>query len=434
MSGPRRKPCAVLACALASLAISCTSFSYSAPEARNIPEDYFGVHPSSGDGPTERLYEFLDRMGVVWLRSTFDWSSVERTMGVWDFSAYDEYVEKSAAAGKKILAVLAYDVPWIHADNKSRRSINPEQLPHYLRYVEEMVRHYRGKVQAYEIWNEPNWLFWKGSKKDFYELTRAAAEKIRETDPEAIIVAGSFNRVPKNFIRGIFRAGAMKNVDAVSFHPYDISPRGSLRLYDQFKKTLAGEGYTGDIWVTEAGYPTGGWYPTRVSEKRFPAYVVKTLAGLAVRGAQICCWYELFNMHNRDEPQSALNSELYFGLAYPDYTLKKGAAAYALCGRYLAGTVYLPELPVRNRVPSSVESLYFRGENSRNVLVVWNRGPAPVRLELKLPGTGGRIYDIVSGEGRDLAETTGLAATGVPVFIVWTSGETGEVPVLSTLL
>jgi hypothetical protein len=416
--------------ALFPLLDSCETLSYAAPESRRIPEDYFGIHPSNSKGPPERLYEFLDELGVVWLRGTFNWSEIEPEKDRWDFSKYDDLVERSGAAGKKVLAILAYDVPWIHEDKRDRRAVSGEQLPYYLRYVEEVVRRYRGKIQAYEIWNEPNWLFWKGRKEDFYELSRAAAAKIREIDPDAIIAAGAFNRVPKNFIRGMFRSGAMEAIDAVSFHPYDISPQGSLRLYDRFRKTLEEQGYTGDIWVTEIGYPTGGWYPTRVSESRLPGYVVKTLAGLAVRGAKICCWYQLFNPHNQGESPSPLDSELYFGLAYPDYRLKKGAAAYALCGRYLAGTEYRPGLPQRDRIPPSVESLCFRGPG-RNTLILWNRAGIPLRLAVTLPGTGQRLHDIVSGGGQDLDEQAVLRIGGVPIIITWTPGEDGEEPRLS---
>jgi hypothetical protein len=419
----------VLAFTLLPPLSSCGTLSYAVPESRTVPEDYFGIHPSNSEGPPEKLYEFLDELGVVWLRETFNWSEIEPEKGRWDFSKYDNLVEKSIAAKKKILAILAYDVPWIHKDRRIRRSVSGEQLSCYLGYVEEVVRRYRGKIAAYEIWNEPNWLFWKGSAEDFYELSRTAAAKIREIDPQAMIAAGAFNRVPKKFIRGMFRAGAMEHVDAVSFHPYDINPQGALRLYDRFKKILDEQGYTGVIWVTEAGYPTGGWYPTRVSEDRFPGYVVKTLAGLAVRGAKICCWYQLFNPHNQGEAPSSLDSELYFGLAYPNYQLKKGAAAYALCSRYLAGTEYRPGLPRRDRIPPSVESLYFRGAD-RNTLILWNRG-IPLQLTITLPGTGQRLHDIVSGAGQDLGERAVLRVGGAPLIITWTPGKAGEDPQLS---
>jgi hypothetical protein len=409
---------------------SCAAVSFSVPEARGIPEDYFGIIPDHGEGPPDKEYAFLDELGAVWLRKTFYWTGFEPEMGLWDYSDYDEFVETGKAAGKKILAILAYDTSWIHKGKRRRRYITPRQLPYYLRYVEEVVSRYKGQIDAYEIWNEPNWLFWRGKREDFFTLTRAAALKIRETDPGAKIVAGSFNRVPRGFIRDMFQSGALKEADVISFHPYDISPRGSVRLYDQFKRFLAAQGYTGDIWVTETGYPTGGWYPTRVREARFPAYIVKTLAGLAVRGARITFWYELCDTYNRYEFRSPLDSELYFGLAYPDYTPKKGAAAYALCGRYLAGTEYRPEFPQRDGVPPAVESLYFRGKDNANTLVVWNERHTPVRLGFVLPGTGQRLHDIVSGAGQDIGEQTELAVVGTPRIITWTSGENGGPPVI----
>jgi hypothetical protein len=410
---------------------SCAAVSFSVSGAREIPEDYFGIIPDHGEGPPDKEYAFLDELGAVWLRKTFYWTDFEYEMGVWDYSGYDEFVDAGKAAGKKILAILAYDVPWIHPGGRRRRYITPEQLPYYLRYVEELVRRYKGKIDAYEIWNEPDWIFWQGKREDFFELSRAAARKIRELDPGAKIVAGSFNRIPRSFIRDMFQAGAMEEADIISFHPYDINPRGAVRLYDQFKEFLALQGYTGHIWVTEVGYPTGGWYPTRVSEARFPAYIIKTLAGLAVRGAGVVFWYELCDTYNRHKLRSPLDSELYFGLAYPDYTPKKGAAAYALCSRYMAGYEYRPEFPERDRVPSSVESLYFRGGNNMNTLIVWNRRNTPLRLEFTLPGTGQRIHDIVSGEGRTINEKTELTINADPRIITWISGEAGEPPKLA---
>jgi hypothetical protein len=62
----------------------------------------------------------------------------------------------------------------------------------------------------------------------------------------------------------------------------------------------------------------------------------------------------LFDRYNPEQQPSKTNSENYFGLVYPDYSYKKGAEAYALCGRYLAGKTYRPELPERNSLPAAV--------------------------------------------------------------------------------
>ncbi|MDR2760117.1 MAG: hypothetical protein LBB78_12145 [Spirochaetaceae bacterium] len=406
---------------------SCLSPSFSTGDSRRIPADFFGIIPG-GQGPLSREHEFLDELGVVWMRNTFYWSDIERRPGEWDFARYDEYVEEGKKAGRKILAILAYDTSWIYEDNKRRRNITPERLPHYLRYVEAVVRRYQGKIDAYEIWNEPNWVFWKGTDQDFFELSRAALQKIRELDPPVKIVAGSFSWVPKKFIRDMFDAGALDGADAVSFHPYGVNPESSLKQYDRFAKVLAEKGYTGEIWVTEVGYPTDGYYPTRVPEAVFPEYVVKTLAGLAVRGAHTVFWYELTGAYFGGKEPNRVNSEYFFGLANPDYTPRVGVAAYTLCGRYIAGAEYRPELPVRENLPPAVETLYFRGEGGLSTLILWNSGKSPLPLRVKLPGSAQTLHDIVSGEGRALPEETELLLDTAPQFFTWQSGPAGALP------
>jgi hypothetical protein len=414
-------------CAVLLLA-ACATPSFSTNEARRIPEDFFGIIPDDGRDAGSKEYEFMDELGVVWMRNTFYWSGIEPQPGAWEFTGYDRYVEEAKKAGKKILVILAYDTSWSHGGQKNR-NITPERLPHYLRYVEEVVRRYRGRIDAYEIWNEPNWVFWKGTNQNFYELSKAAQQKIRELDPQAKIVAGSFAWVPKNFIRGMFKAGALEGVDAISFHPYGVNPEGALKMYDRFAGVLSEFGYAGEVWVTEVGYPTQGIYPARVREEDSPEYIVKTLAGLAVRGARLACWYELADSHLAGEEPNRVNSEMFFGLGYPDYSPKKGAAAYALCGRYLAGAEYRPEFPVREALPRAVETLYFRGEDNRNTLILWNRGQSPRSVRVLLPGSGQTLHDISSGEGRAASGETDLILDKNPQFFTWisTPGETPSV-------
>ncbi|MFQ3620551.1 MAG: cellulase family glycosylhydrolase, partial [Spirochaetales bacterium] len=246
---------------------------------------------------TEKENRLLQEMGVRWIRRTFRWDSIQKRSKQWNFREWDRYVENAEKAGMKVLAVLAYDVAWIYGKDQTqaRRHIEPEKIPYFLQYVEGVVRRYRGRIGAYEIWNEPNWLFWKGPKEDFFKLAYATAERIKEVDPQAYLVVGSFWRVEEDFIRGLAKTGIFKYADAVSFHPYAVTPEGALSLYDRFKNILAEEGFNGDIWVTEVGYPTRGWYLSRVSERNKPAYVIKTLAGLLTRGARVVFWYELFD-------------------------------------------------------------------------------------------------------------------------------------------
>jgi hypothetical protein len=334
-------------------------------------------------------------------------------------------VDDSKAAGKKLIAILAYDTSWIYKRETAGDDIGPEELPHYLNYVETVATRYKGRINAYEIWNEPNMLdyFWKGSDEDFFAMTIAAAQVIRRVDPDAVILAGSLWRVPTAFIRKLFKSGVMDYADALSFHPYALNPGGAVELYDQLAEILEELDYRGEVWVTEIGYPTGGWFPTMVWEENFPRDIVKTLAGLAVRNIRVLIWYEFKDSYNQGEAPSSWNSESFFGLSYMDHTRKNGFEAWALCGRHLAGAEYRPDWPERRGLPDRTVSLCFRGPGGKNTLILWNENRGPLMARVILPGTGQTIHDLSTGQGRPLAAETDHKISSNPLFFTWTETE-----------
>jgi hypothetical protein len=408
-----------------SVFLSCASTPLPPSDPVKISEDFFGmVHAGRTETPEE--YALLDEMGVEWILATFYWHSIEPEKGKIDFSHYDSYVDNGKKAGKKVIAVLAYDVQWLYPDGKRRRYIAPENIPLFLNFVEKTVDHFRGRVDAWEIWNEPNFMFWRGSDREFFELAKLTALKIREIDPRANIVGGAFWRVPGNFIRNMFKAGALEHVDALAFHPYAITPESAVKLYDKFASVLSEFNYSGPIWVTEAGYPTGGWYPTRVSEDDLPSYVVKTITGIAARGAKVFLWYQLFDPYNKGELPEPLNSEDYFGLVYPDYSRKKGFYAYSLCAKYLAGKEYRPDLIEKSNIPSTIISFYFAGKAGNNTLVLWNDKKSTEEVHVSFEGTG-LLHDVSTGESIAVSGDAGLNINVMPVILTWDNKEPYEI-------
>ena len=401
------------------IALSCSSTAPSRFSSVDIPEDIFGI-VHAGRTNTHEEYLFLDELGAKWQLNTFYWGSIEREKGHFDFSGYDTYVDTAKQEGRKIVVVLGYEIPWLFPDGKQKRYISPENTPHYLHFVEETVRHFRGRIDAWAIWNEPNFLNWKGPKKDFFEFSRLAAIKIRETDPNAYILGGSFTRAPRGFIKAMHKAGAMENLDGLSFHPYALNPSGSIRICDNFLDIMSEINFTGDTWITEVGYPTGGWYPTRVSLKKFPAYVVKTLAGAAIRKPKAVLWYHLFDWKNDGEISRFSNSsECFFGLAYPNHQRKDAAWAYQLCAAYLPGSVYTGDYPIRERIPKNIVSLCFlKNPSGDNTLILWNNGVGRQKIMLNLPDPA-FIHTISTGEKTPLKTETVLDIGSTPLFITW---------------
>jgi hypothetical protein len=386
-----------------------------------IPEDLTGiVHAGQTNSPEE--YALLDRMGASWLLTTFYWSRIERAEGRWNFDNYDNYVDTAKASGKKIIGILAYSVSWIHKDGKSRDYIPPDKVHLYLNYVRQTAEHFKGRVDAWCIWNEPNFIFWEGSRDEYLSLARQAADALREVDSEVILLGGAFNRgvfgLPTAYIKGLFESGAMDKADAVAFHPYELNPKRTTKLFLEFRAQAAKYGFEDRIWITETGYPTGGWYPTAVSEKKFPAYIVKTFVSLAISGAKKILWYQMFDPQNR----SKTNSEDYFGLVRSenDYT-SKGAQAFRLCSVYLAGSEYHPDFLPQKNLPGSLHKFYFEQPSGGRTLVLWKDGK-PITLRLTIPGSDCTRHDIVTGNTEIIPAETSIVVGNVPVFITWQGG------------
>jgi len=402
--------------------VSCASVSQSSSaQVRDIPTDYAGI-VHAGSTRTQEEFELLDYMGVRWVLHTFYWDRIEREQGQWDFQYYDEIVDAVNGAGIKTLGILAYDSPYIHADNKRHYYIPPDKIDNFLEYARRTVEHFRGRVGAWCIWNEPNGHFWTGSNKEFFELARLTADAVREIDSEVILLGGAFNRgvfgLPKKFIQGMFSSGAMEKVDTVAFHPYELNPARSARLYDQFKKMADDYGYGDKIWITEVGYPSGGWYPTKVPEEKLYAHVIKTFTLLAVRGSQKLLWYQLFDPVKR-RPS---NSESFFGLlrSTEDYT-SKGADAFRLCATFIPGTRLSTQELLRENLPASLTTYYFRGSET-NTLVMWNNSPAAARVSAALPGTSHTRHDPQTGAAESIQANVEIRIDSMPIFITWQGG------------
>ncbi|MCL2184463.1 MAG: hypothetical protein FWB86_01225 [Treponema sp.] len=383
-----------------------------------IPLDFFGMVHAGNSGTTEE-YQLLNELGAIWLLQTFYWGRIEREKDHFNFTMYDNFVNIAKENNKKVIAVMAYDTPWIKSKGEKRRYISPENITHFLNFLEVTVRHFKGKVDVWQIWNEPNFKFWNGTNKEFYELSKLAAQRIRETDPDAYIIGGGYSRVPKNFIRGMYKAGAMENLDAISFHPYAMTPIAAMRLHDKFIDILSEINFTKEVWITEMGYPTAGWYPHKVSLNNLPSYIIKTVVGAAIRNPRVFCWYELFDSHNHGKAPSNFDSEMFFGLVYPDHSWKDGAFSYSLCANFLPGSYYFPELPKKTNIPSNIVSYCFMdGASGYNTLIMWNDRNSSQKIKISL-STSFTLHDISSGNNVVMQNDSIINITNKPVFITW---------------
>lgn len=332
-------------------------------------------------------YELMNTLGVEWIRSAFFWGSLEKDPGVWDFTFYDKLMEEAEKFNKKILIILTYDVPWIHKEGEKGRNISTKNLPHFLNYVEIIARRYGNRAAGFEIWNEPNTpMFWKGSDNDFFELTKKTTELLKQIVPDIPVAVGSIFYHPlmfgKSYLKKMIENGVLENADAVSIHPYGLSMKASAKRVAAADKLIKEYGYDKEIWITEIGVTTGGWYPNQTSVPKQANAVIEAIVRLSAAGADLITWFKLLDGQMPEDVISGISSEEFFGLAYPDFSLKPSGKSYSLLSKAIHGSHYIPDgISLIDISDKKLERYRFDRDNGVTSLVLWsNRSEMTVEI------------------------------------------------------
>ena len=214
------------------------------------------------------------------------WWIVEPEKGKWDWTQPDETIENYRKSGFRVLAVLDGVAPWRTGTGKlggSAMEYPDRDFTDWRNYVKAIVSRYKGKVDAWEICNEPS--MWgksfDGEKYStwYIELLKNAYQAAKEADPNAIVVGGGgASQVEKNniFWKEMIDAGLFSNCDVVSYHGYGRAGSALLQdpsyffdfmdWFNQEMKTKIGK--TLPVWDTELGFgPISSswkfWQPNR---------------------------------------------------------------------------------------------------------------------------------------------------------------------------
>jgi len=217
----------------------------------------------------------------------------------------------------------------------------------------------------------------------------------------------------------MFEAGAMADVDVISFHPYSVTLTGYIKQIKHIQNEAKSHGFKGDFCISEMGYPTGGLYPTRVSENKLPEKIVKTLVYGLSKDIKVITWYHLFDPAER----SKSDSEDFFGLVIgeEEYKLKNGIYAY----RAIAQNVSNSRLVNSHVICNDDKICYFNfeKEDGNCLLVFWAKG-ADRKVNISFPSAEIQQWSISSPEIRTLSVSTKDFNIGkLPVVLTYNNKE-----------
>jgi spore germination protein YaaH len=269
---------------------------------------------------TARVVKALNDIGFGWVKQQVRWHEVEGSKGNYGFAGLDDLANTANAGGIKVLFSVVAAPGWSRGGKSGIGP--PDNYQDFYDFMGAMAAHFRGRVHAYEIWNEQNLKReWEGaplSAADYVRLLKGAYQAIKAADPGAIVVSGaptptgindgSWAIDDRTYLQQMYNAGLKYYCDAVGAHPSgyanppDVRYNGGdfdpSRGYDDhpsffFRNTM--EDYynimaaNGDgakrIWATEFGWPTtdgmgvsanpGYEFANDISESQQADYIVR---------------------------------------------------------------------------------------------------------------------------------------------------------------
>ena len=167
-----------------------------------LGNDGLDSRPRANADDAERVMAANAAMGVELIRTNTAWRFIQPDEnGPIDFSGLDRSVDLAERHGQRILLILCYGgAEWTKSDatrariaadgRESRQWTYPPRVEPWRALVHAIASRYRGRGVQYEVWNEPDLGFFRGTADEYARLLRAATEEIRVADPDAVVVSG----------------------------------------------------------------------------------------------------------------------------------------------------------------------------------------------------------------------------------------------------
>ncbi|MFN0070204.1 MAG: cellulase family glycosylhydrolase [Chloroflexota bacterium] len=218
-------------------------------ESVQSPEYGMNIFIWGNPSTTDRDLGLMRNAGFSWQKTLFQWREIEgEAKGRFNWTEADRVVTASKAAGVKIIARVDFNPYWARADRAHNGP--PDNTQDFADFVTALISRYNrdsaiGRIQAIEIWNEPNIdKEWGGqpinqqSAVDYVRLLKAGYTAAKAADPSVQVVTGGLSptctdnntaRPDDVYLQWMYDAGAKDYFDVLGAHGagYDKPPSAS---------------------------------------------------------------------------------------------------------------------------------------------------------------------------------------------------------------
>jgi hypothetical protein len=202
----------------------------------------------------ERAFTYARQLGVTRLRVNMLWAYVmpatvykarrKPAQVPYLFDSFDSLVDAAAERGIRIHLSLTGPAPrWARPKASIRQAWYKPNTKEFGEFAGVVAEHFKGRVDRYSIWNEPNWKTWLGPLKSAPSLYRSLFTRgyaaIKDADPRAKVLIGEtspfgrkgYSTSPIAFLRAVTcvnskykrtRSCPKLKADGYAHHPYDF--------------------------------------------------------------------------------------------------------------------------------------------------------------------------------------------------------------------
>ncbi len=333
------------------------------PRARlNSPEYGLQAFLWWHEQTTDRDLQLIADAGFTWVKQHVGWRDIEGIRkGSYDWYATDRIVDKAEAHGLDILFRLDRQPLWAMEIEEETR-VGPVKDPQdFGDFCHAIAARYRGRVRAYQVWNEPNlareWQHHPPDPAGYVDLLRACYVGVKTADPEALVISAGLSPTGSNppdampdidYLIAMYEAGAAPYFDLLGAHapgflyPPETSPDEvaakhnghrffCFRHVEDIREVMVRYGDEDKQiailemgWTTDPIHPGYAWFAVTEAEKA--DYLVRAFRYAEENWSP---WISLMTVISIADPRWAEAEEQYWwAITEPDWPETRVRPAY----------------------------------------------------------------------------------------------------------
>ena len=192
----------------------------------------------------ERDLGLVQDLEFQWVKQAFAWRDIETLeKGKYDWWRPDNIVDAVENAGLSLIVRIDRQPFWSQENDwPPLENAPPADMQDFGDFCSAIAERYRGRIEAYQVWNEPNLTReWGNEPPDpaaYTQLLKLCFEAIKEADPDALVISAGLaptgTSLPEampdgQFLQGMYEAGAAEYFDVLGLNApgYKAPPEAS---------------------------------------------------------------------------------------------------------------------------------------------------------------------------------------------------------------